>query len=301
VAACVRAAWLELEGLTVQLHDEGAGHFVTALDLGSPEVREVVNNRPDADGIDDRTQYLGGRVVSCEVTALESAGATVDAVADLFAPFMMPNVRPTLHYVLDRPGLPERTLVVRAQSYHWVVDVPEQRDYQMVWVAADPIARGATAQTKVAYAGTAGLVGRSYNWTPNRVYPAGASPAQPVILNTPGVVPVGPLLRIYGPITAANAKLVVAATGAPAGCIPLVGSYTIDAGHFVEADCDAQTVTLDGNPAQSVLTSINWTAMAAGGGWPTLLPRTDMRLTLAGSSTSTATQVVATWTDGYLS
>jgi hypothetical protein len=299
--ACVRAAWLTLDGLTVQLHDEQAGYFVTELDLGSPEVRDVTNNRPDADGIDDRTMFLGGRVVSVDVAAVAAAGATIDAIADLFAPFMMPNVRPTLHYVLDRPGLPERTLVVRAVSYDWVVDNPDQRDYHLSWIASDPIVRAATQQTAVARSGTEGLTGRTYNWTPNRTYPAGSAPAQPVILNTPGVVAVHPLLRIYGPITAALVNMTVAATGAPAGRVPLVGSYVIDAGHFVEADCDAQTVTLDGDPGQSLLTSINWTSMAAGGGWPILLPRTNMRMGLAGSSTSTATQVQATWTDGYLS
>src|SRR5215475_9017960 len=108
---CVRKAWLVLGGSTVQLEDQSKGYFCTSLDLGYPNVREVVNNRPDQDGADDRTRLMGPRAVSADITAIRSVPAQVDAVASMFAPYMVPSARPVLHYVLDRPGVAERTLV----------------------------------------------------------------------------------------------------------------------------------------------------------------------------------------------
>lgn len=98
MAECIRRAWLTLGALTMPLEDESRGYFCTKLDLGYPDVRDVVNNRPDQHGIDDRTQYFGARVVSADLVA---RGQPVDEVAAAFAPFMVPSVRPTLHYVLD--------------------------------------------------------------------------------------------------------------------------------------------------------------------------------------------------------
>jgi hypothetical protein len=296
---CVRRAWLTLGALTVQLHDETAGYYVTELDLGSPEVRDVTNSRPDAHGIDDRTRYFGGRVVSVEVTALASAGARIDEVAGLFAPFMVPSVRPDLHYVLDRAGLPERVLSVRAQDYSFAVNDTEQRDVQLSWVAADPVARDPTEQTATAWAGSdGGTQGRAYNLRYNRVYPAAASaPVAGAILSA-GDVPVRPLLRVYGPITNGSVTFTEGATAH--GGIGFLTSYVIGSGHFVEVDCDARTAYLDGDRSKSVLTSLDWPEIASYGGWPEIPPRTSVVMHLMGSSTTGATQCVATWQDGYL-
>ncbi len=107
------------------------------MNLGYPEVRDVVSNRPDQNGIDDRTAYFGQRVVSANITAQQ---APVDAVAASFAPFMVPAVRPTLHYVLERPGNPERTMTVRASGYSWPISGSKTRDIQLQWVTSDAVA-----------------------------------------------------------------------------------------------------------------------------------------------------------------
>ena len=136
-AECIRRAWLTLGALTMPLEDKDAGYYCTELNLGYPEVRDVVNNRPDQHGVDDRTAYFGSRIVSANITAQQ---APVDAVAASFAPFMVPGVRPVLHYVLDRPGTPERAFTVRASGYSWPVTGSRRRDIQLQWVAADPVA-----------------------------------------------------------------------------------------------------------------------------------------------------------------
>src|SRR5215831_18145121 len=135
MAACARTAWLTLDTRTVYLEDLTKGYFCTELDLGYPEVREVMSNKPDAAGADDRTNLFGARVVSANITAAASAGAVIDDVADSFAPYMDPAARPVLHYVLDRPGTPERTLTLRAAAWSWPIAGPYDRDIHLQWVA----------------------------------------------------------------------------------------------------------------------------------------------------------------------
>lgn len=298
---CVRRAWLDLDGLITDLHDEAAGYFCTELDLGSPDVRDVTNGRPDRHGIDDRTQFFGGRVVSANVMALASAGAVIDEVATMFGPYMTPAVRPVLHYVLERPGLPERVLVVRAQSYSFTVDGVEEREVQLAWVASDPVARDPAAQSETARAGASGGVqGRSYDLTFPRTYPAGSSAPASATLLSPGDVPVAPVVQIFGPITEASVRFSDGADPVGNGSVGLIASYVIPAGSYVEIDCEARTAYLNGDRGQSVLTSLDWLEISANG-WPRIPPRVPVSMTLTGSSTTSATCAVATWQDGYLS
>lgn len=58
---CVRKAWLTLGSTLINLEDPTQGYFCTQLDLGFPSVREVTNNKPDQDGTDDRTRFMGSR------------------------------------------------------------------------------------------------------------------------------------------------------------------------------------------------------------------------------------------------
>lgn len=294
---CVRSAWLTLGSSTVQLEDTTKGYFCTQLDLGYPAPREVMSSRPDQDGVDDRTQYMGARVVSANITALQGAGARVDDVADNFARYMVPSARPVLHWILDRPGAPERTLTVRGTGYSWPVAGPYQRDIQLQWMAADPIARDPTVNTATAWTGGAGGAGRAYPLTFPRVYPAGTTSPNSAVLSTPGDVALRPLLRVYGPITAANIQIAQSNPNT-AWNVRFVGGYVIDAGHYVDVDCAQKSALRDGDPAQPVISKIDWTSTT----WPAVapLPATGL-LSMSGGGTSALTQVQAIWQDGYLS
>jgi hypothetical protein len=293
--------WLDLDGFVTQLHVPAAGYVCTELDLGSPDVRDVTNNRPDRHGIDDRTQFFGARVVSASVTAVASQGAIIDEVATMFGPYMTPAVRSELHYVLDRPGLPERVLIVRADSYDFVVDNPEQRDISLQFVASDPVARDPVGQQEAAWAGASGGVGgRSYDLTFPRTYPAGSSAPAAATLYSPGDVPVSPLIRIFGPVTEASVRFSDGADPVGNGSVGLVASYVIPAGSYVEVDCERRTAYLNGNPQLSVLTSLDWLEISANG-WPRIPPRVPVSMTMTGTSTTSQTQAVAYWNDGYLS
>jgi hypothetical protein len=290
--ACVRQAWLVLGSQTVQLENAALGYFCQSLDLGYPAVREVTNNRPDQDGADDRTAYMGPRVVSASITALAGAGASIDTVAASFAPFMLPSVRPVLHYVLDRPGTAdaERTLTLRASAYSWPIVGPFERDISLQWVASDPIARATDTEYVTAWSGSPAPFGRQYPLAFPRAYPAGTSGAIHGNINVIGDVAARPLLRIFGPITGANVYI-------NPFTVYTLANYVINAGAWLDIDTQARTAVLNSDPSQNAAAAIDWGKTS----WPVLTPGQTWVMALLGSSTTPATQVQAHWMEGYLS
>jgi hypothetical protein len=293
---CATRAWLVLGALTMALEDEAGGWFMTELDLGYPEVRDVMGKRPDADGVYDRTQFMGARAVSASVTAVAWAGARIDDIASRFAPFMAPAARPVLHYVLDRPGAPERVLTLRAANYGFVIDNPDSREIHLQWIAADPVVRDPAGQSGTAFTGSSAGSGRRYDLAFPRVYPSGGGGPASAVLYSPGDVTVSPLLRIFGPVTAP----VVSFSGGN-GAFAMLPTLTISGGHFVEVDTAAKSAWADGDRAQNLLSYVDWATITAQGGWPRLPPKTSVTMTMTGQSTSGSTQAQALWNDGYLS
>jgi len=298
MSVCIRRAWLTQEGESLELEDVEGGWACTLLDLGWPEVREVMNNRPDQDGADDMTKFFGARAVSADITTTGHA-ERVDEIAAQFGRFMYPGVRSQLHYVLDRDDNPERVLVVRPSGYQWPISGGRSRDISLSWIAADPIAHAAEATVCTAWAGPSTPGGRTYNWRPNRFY-AGAGGAR--ITGYPiskGEVPPDPILRIYGPITAPQVMLESWLSGkyVQGGQVKFEAGFTIPAGEWVEVDCRFHTARWEGDARRSCASSIMWTLTS----WPVvMLPPASNMLNLLGSSTDALTQVQAIWRDGFL-
>jgi hypothetical protein len=293
---CIRSAWLSLpDGRTIGL--EGQGYWCTKLDLGSPVVREVVNNRPDNTGTIDQTRYMGSRVVSADITTLSTAGGRIDEVASAFGPFMDPSARPTLHYVLDRADNPERAVVLRGSAYSWPIAGPIERDIQLQWVAPDPMALDPTEQVATSWADP-GRPGRAYDLVFPRAYPSGGGGALTARVITVGDVPVRPTLRIFGPITGTIRVRFQPDSGGPFAGWPQViflSTFSVNAGHYVSVDCDAHTAFMDDDPTQSVLSSVDWYNTV----WPVLQPGDAYTLTLTGNGAVVSTQVAASWHDRY--
>jgi hypothetical protein len=296
---CPRRAWLTLGSLSRELEDRDAGYFCTNLDLGYPEARAVVTNRPDHHGADDRTTLFGGRVISANLTAAAGAGASIDQVATSFAPFMMVEERPELHYILDRPGLPERVMTVRAANYSWPIAGPNTREVQLQWFAADPAAYGPTVHSATATTGASTNPGREYPLEFPRHYPAGGSFPVNAEIASDGELGVKPLLQIFGPV---NAPRVVFASTYPDGStqvsqVPFADSLRLDPSDFVEVDTDQRTAFINGDRGLPALRDLDWINLR----WPRLpaLPVTNV-MSYLGFSTTEATRCVASWRDSYL-
>jgi hypothetical protein len=297
-APCARSAWLDLYGdgtVTLPLENVAGGWFCSVLDLGYPEVREVIANRPDTNGAIDRTSLMGARLITAEVKAELGAGARIDDVADNFAPFMVPAARPVLHYVLDRPGAAERTFTLRAVSYAWKVDSPVERDIQLQWKSADPVARDPHTQTVTALAGSTGGTGRTYPLVYARTYPTGGGAPSSGTIISPGDVAVQPLVNVYGPIT--GPVVTFTPSSGPVSRVAFVASYRIDAGHYVAVDTVNKTAYLDGPDGTSVLAWLDWFNTT----WPVLpVAPASTTMGLTGASTTGSSQAQAVWRDGYL-
>jgi hypothetical protein len=293
---CIRRAWLTMGSRRLPLEDEAAGYYCTELDLGYPEVREVSANRPDRDGTDDRTHLMGARALSANITA-RGGGLDVDEIGALFAPFMTPAARPELHYVLDRPGTPERFATVRASGYTWPVSGAKTREIHLGWVAPDPVMRDPTLHRVSAHSGASVTGGRPYPLLFPRAYTAGGGSATTGVIEIAGDLPVRPVLELYGPITDPVVILAVDDPDAPAPLFEIIfdAGFRVDTGRWVSIDTDARTAHDD--QGASIMGEIDWAATS----WPVLpIAPALTYLTLTGSSTTGVSQVQALWSDGYL-
>jgi len=280
---------------TLELEDDLAGYAATELDLGYPEVRELMSPRPSMSGVDDRTSLFGARAISATIRST-SGTLKPDEVATLFAPFMVPAARPELHYVLEREGEPERMTVVRAAGYGWPISGKRSREVHLSWVAADPAMLDPAERVETALAGgPPGTGGRIYPLTFARIYPPGSATSTTATISTPGDLAVRPLFRIYGPITTPDVRIQVSEPAANYRILFAAG-FRIDAGHYVDVDSDAKTAYLDGS--SSVMSSLDWQTST----WPIIPPEPAVAyVNLLGSSTSGVTQVQVRWFDRYLS
>lgn len=294
---CVRRAWLTLDDLVLPLEDEAAGYVCPELDLGYPEVRDVMTNRPDHHGVDDRTRYFGSRAISAQVIAA-TPDARIDEIASAFAPFMVVSQRPVLHYVLDREDNPERTITLRPAAYGWPIKGAHSREIALQWIAADPIAYGSEEEESTSWAGSAVGAGRIYSLQFSRSYPVGTTPPSSGVILTKGDVAVRPLLFIYGPIQ--GARVTLRDPQARRQDFALKASSTIDAGHWIEVDPDARTAYWDSDRSRSAMREINWWYPTV---WPLVQPRVSYSFTLYadGGGANQVSQALARWRDGYLS
>lgn len=294
---CVRSAWLTLGAQTLLLEDMTAGYWCETLTIGAPAVREVVSNKPDQHGIDDRTMYMGARAITADIKALESVGAqSIDQIATAFALYMDPSVRPVLHYVLDRPGAPERQITVRAADYGWPISGPTERDIHLSFVAADPVMRDPTQKVATAWAGSGSGATRVYNLTFNRTYPGSGTSSTQAICNPAGDVGVRPLFRIYGPATKPQVNW-YNIPGGQNGWLRTVDGYQVFANHYLDIDSATKTAYVDGDRTQPAMSSIDWQNSS----WPLIGPAPAYSIiSLNATSTSAITQVQVMWRDGYL-
>ena len=292
----VRAARLVLGPLVVPLDDLDGGWVCTSLDLGAAEVRDVTNNAPDQHGTDDRTQFLGSRVVTANLTAVPDGNLPLDEIVAQFDPFMDPGARPELHFTtLNVDGL-ERVLVLRSSAWSSPMVQPVSRDFQLSWVAPDPVIRSAILSTTTAWSGSSTIGGRVYSLTFPRVYPAGGGGYVEGSIVSNGALPVAPLLQMFGAIT--DPQIFLLPQSGAYWAFYFVPGFRIDAGHYLQIDCAAHTAFIDNDPTQNALASINWQTSRL---WP-VCPVAPNRTSLAlyGSSTTGSTQVKASWQDRFL-
>ena len=213
----------------------------------------------------------------------------------MFGPFVSLAARPDLHYVLDRPGAPERIIAgLRVANY----SAPIEGAYRTRLA----IAMGCARPVRPRCGATLGhLVGGYWHTRPcvqpcaEPCVPGWRGPPSTGLISSDGDVPVKPYVRIFGPIT--NPRVTFDTNGPPSAHSELGLDVRIDAGHFVGIDTVAHHAYLDDDVTQSVLPALAWPTLT----WPVLPPLPDATtFALTGTGTTSASQAVASWYDGYL-
>jgi len=276
-------------GPTVDLMSDQQGFRVSEVDLGYPEIREDMDLRPAGHGTIDFTRLFGARAVTINGFLISSPAGSRQAAWHVLAPFLDPGARVTLTYAIDADVSP-RTMTVRAAQVAGPIDDPYMSDLSMGFKAADPLAYDATVQLGVVYPGSA--PGRAYNWTPNRAYPAGG--ATIATLTSHGDFPVYPLLRLYGPATGPTVTETL--PGVPARQIAFQAGFVISAGTWVEVDCRARTVLLNGDRTNSVYGNL----APSSAGWPVLPPGVATNWAYQATGLGTGSQLQVSWSDAFL-
>jgi hypothetical protein len=229
-------ARLEVGADTLEL-SEANGWFVQSLDVGYPVVRQVVDNRADADGTYDSTQYFGARTVSMVVRALGDRRAAFETLSK----FLRPSTRPVLFFTVDGT---ERQITLRPNARSAAfTGTPNSQEFLAQWVAPSGLIEAVSDTVAVTQASSGGEAGRTYDLTFDRVY-AATSPVGSVSVTNSGTGFCCFRAELFGPCT--NPTLENLTTGEQLRFVT-----TLTAGQWLEVNTRDRTVRLNGLVSQN--------------------------------------------------
>lgn len=227
----------------VTLHSTATGSaaVVTRAEglQGTPPVRNLVTPRSQASGAFIRSKYTDERTITLEGEVL---GATIEAAFDNYdalaaAMYDSITTERTLKWRRDSAGqqlqagvrLSELQPLVLTDGAPWI-------KYQATFKAADPRVYDQTLQTGTGSSLAAAAGGKTYTYTYTRGY--NPSSGGEVTYTNSGSVPTPPIIRIYGFCTSPQVFLT--------DDTRLVFSGEVADGDYIEIDCAARTVKLNG-------------------------------------------------------
>jgi Phage tail protein len=241
---------LELDGGPVLDLDATELLRITEVDWGYPEIREVSDPRPQADGTIDRTAHFGARVVTLTgklAIDWQSAGRRQQAMNAL-APFLRPGARPWLYSRFDDGRV--RRILLRADQFSRP-QVANVQDVSLSFKSPTGVLEDENEQ-QVRVVPEVTSLGREYDLVFDRVYPFGLGTG--VLATNAGPVSADWVARIFGPCRAP--AIVNVSTGET---VSLAG-LSLAAGQFVEVDSRAHTVLADGRPDSSRWNTVDFVA-----------------------------------------
>jgi hypothetical protein len=244
----------------VTLHSTASGSnaVVTRAEglQGTPPIRNLVTQRSQASGGFVRTKYNDTRSITIEGEVLGSTIETAFDNFDTLAAAMYDSITTerTLKWTRDSAGQ-QLQAGVRLSDFQplTLTDGAAWIKYQATFVCSDPrvYAQTLTTGTGAALAAPAG--GKTYNYTYTRGY--NPSSGGDVSYTNAGSVPTPPIIRIYGYCTSPQIILT--------DQVRLIFSGEIGDGDYMEIDCAARTVKLNGTTSRlNLLDAVNSTFFA---------------------------------------
>jgi hypothetical protein len=252
---------------------------LNSVDVGYPDIREVVIPVSGAHGMFDTTQWFGERAITAVMTL--PAGVAADAAFDTLAGLMNPGLR--LYAYIQRPGWStERRAVVRSSAFTCAPGVVRQA--QCVWkmpaaVFEDSVLSSATLTPSGSAEG-----GFSFPLSFPLSFNFGLVPGAGFV-SVAGNIPAVPIISIYGPCTDPLVRLV--ATGQQVAFKGL----TVADGDFLQIDLGNRTVHMNGDPAQSRYSTLDFTSSS----WWTLPVGANQQVVFSAQAPSGACQAIISW------
>ena len=189
--------------MSIRLEDPNAGvlelnaangYFITRLDFGYPEVRAVVDSRPLADGTDDRSRFLGARVVTMELQTRGDRQTKMDELA----PFLAPRNRPFLFFPAPEG---ERRVQLRPRMRNAAWEGPPERLRMILqWDAPNGTTETADLESVLIPAAVPVEPGIAFDWTFPLVFPAAGTEGATEV-DTIGHASCPPVFVMHGPCT----------------------------------------------------------------------------------------------------
>jgi hypothetical protein len=241
------------------LDDWDAGLVCQEFDLGWPTIRDVVEDRPGADGTFDTTIYHGARVVSVRVAVVAGSWSSRRALIDHLTGFLHPARRPTMEFVDPTSG-GTRTMLLRPVDASAPMTNPTVTEVAAQWVAPSGVMTSAEVhQDSLLPSGEAG--GWSPPLDPPLTFPAftGSGAVQ---VNNIGNAPAHWTAKIFGPCSAPSI------TNRNTGQVVRFPELAILDGDYLEVDSQTRTVTLNSDPGSSRYRFLDFGASS----WWTLAP-----------------------------
>lgn len=291
--------------MQVELYDPELGvlelgcdpYIVMSLQVGSPQVREVVRNRSLADGTLDDTLYLGARAITLairfnDVSACDGS-ESMQRLIDRLSAYMTPHRRPVLTWQLPRSN-ELRACRVRGVNWGWDVSGPKAQTITPQWVApsGEIMLGGPDARRCEEIRPSIDVeAGRTYDLTFDRTYP----PSEPIggrtIVN-PGTTSAHWTLTIFGPVVNPSFTINGLAFRADRS-----GGVTLTLGQTLVVDTRSRTVLLNGVPGASRYQNVNYDEW----GWHDLLLRPGTNIVrFDGDDISPQTAAQLCYTPTYL-
>lgn len=269
--------------------------WYTSVDMGFPDVRDSVQDLPQASGTLDQTQYTGARAVSIEGVVLNDAfGSTpVDMgwagdvqwnSASWFCSALSAWADPSRRYRLyvTDESYRSRYMDVRGDSFTSPIDKSSEgyRSFQLnlvnpsgrIYSFAEGDGTTPDGRYDVSVALTnVELTGRAYDLTEPRTYPAGSGGPAANEVYYGGTVPNGFTIKVYTGATALNGlRITVTGPDGVQRSIGLIDTYAVPAHCTVIIDTNARTIQqIDDN--STTLVSIEQ-YLAAPLQWPQMRP-----------------------------
>jgi hypothetical protein len=266
------------------------------LDLGSPDIRDSVQDLPDADGTYDDTLYHGARAVSLDLVCLEDMFEAREITGwnprvrwnsaaywvQVIGAWLRPDRRFRLYFKMT--GQDRRWIDVRPSglSAPLVLEKPGSREVQVNLVSPSgriksfATAAGSTVDgrnyRKVPYVAAGAQTGATWPWDWTAGVSWGLDAVTPNEFTYSGTVPTGFVVRMHAGTVAPLQNPRFSITG-PDGVKRTKGfTMTVPAGSFLTIDSEQRATYLNHDRASSVERYYSDPLTGTSQAWPMLIP-----------------------------